>query len=84
MLVVEVKSHNHIHRGEDGVWYLGSDVTGESRGPLRQAADAMHALRKSVLEKRPDLGGVIFWSAAVFPYATGRIVTGEVASLAAD
>jgi hypothetical protein len=77
VLVVEVKSHNHIHRGEDGVWYLGSDVTGESRGPLRQAADAMHALRKSVLEKRPDLGGVIFWSAAVFPYATGRIVTGE-------
>lgn len=76
-LVLEVKSHTHIHRGEDGLWYFGKDVAGEARGPFRQAADAMHALRNHVVEKRPDLAGVVFWSAVILPFASGRIVTGE-------
>jgi len=77
VLVIEVKSHTHIHRGEDGLWYFGNDVTGEARGPFRQAADAMHTLRRTIMEKRPDMGGVVFWSAVILPFAAGRIATGE-------
>ncbi len=77
VLVAEVKSHSHIHRGEDGIWYYGQNTAGEARGPFRQAADAMHALRTLLKERCPDLAGVLFWSCVIFPYASGRIVSGE-------
>lgn len=77
VLVAEVKSHSHIHRGEDGIWYYGHNTAGEARGPFRQAADAMHALRAVLKERCPDLAGVLFWSCAILPYASGRIVSGE-------
>jgi DNA polymerase III delta prime subunit len=77
VLVVEVKSHTVVHRGDDGLWYFGKDTEGEVRGPFRQASDAMHVLRRAVAEYRPALAGVPFWSAVVLPFASGRIVGNE-------
>jgi hypothetical protein len=77
VLVVEVKSHERITRGEDGLWYFGASTQGEARGPFKQASDAMHSLRQRLVDGSPDLSGVTFSSCVVFPRASGRVVTGE-------
>jgi hypothetical protein len=43
VLVIEVKSHARISRGEDGRWRLGRDEP-RSRSPFDQANEVMHAL----------------------------------------
>ncbi|MGP5396533.1 NERD domain-containing protein [Arthrobacter rhombi] len=53
ILVIEVKSHQTIHRRADGQWKLGRDAP-TARGPFEQARGAMHSLR-SFLEKKIDL-----------------------------
>lgn len=67
VLCVEVKACSRLRRAE-GLWYYGTDRNPDARGPFRQASDSMHSLRLKLLERRPDLSNVVFWSAVVFPY----------------
>lgn len=65
-LALEVKACRSLRR-ENGLWYYGSDPKGDPRGPFKQASRAMHSVR-NLLERRPDLRTVPFWSAVLFPY----------------
>lgn len=69
VLCLEVKAAAAIAR-RNGIWYYGKDAKGESRGPFRQAADAMHSLRGRLCKRRPEFAHVVFWSAVVLPYTT--------------
>lgn len=66
VLVLEVKACRSL-RVEDGVWYYGWEP-GDHRGPFKQAAECMHAIRRFVAEAQPGLDRVVFWSAVAFPY----------------
>lgn len=70
VLVVEVKSHLTIDY-RDGVWKLGNDAP-TARGPFKQAADAMHSLRKYLLKKQVDLGSLPVLSVAWFTAVRAR------------
>jgi len=70
--VFEVKSHEFVKLDERG-WWLGSSSTPESRGPFKQASQAMHSIRLYLGERLPDLidrcpfvSGVVF-TAVSFP-----------------
>jgi DNA polymerase III delta prime subunit len=76
VLCIEVKAANRIRR-EQGLWYYGSDTEGDSRGPFKQASEAMHSLRKRLTAKEPALGAVMFWSAVLFPYVDLTISSDE-------
>jgi len=76
VLCLEVKSHSKISR-KDGSWYFGKDSTPETRGPFKQASSAMHSIRNYLIHKRPDFSRIVFWSAVIFPYASGSANTGE-------
>jgi len=67
VLCLEVKGCSSLHRSE-GLWYYGTSMKGDARGPFRQAAEAMHSLRKGLLTRHADLAETVFWSAVVFPY----------------
>ena len=67
VLVVEVKGCHELHRSS-GDWYYGSDPEPDHRGPFRQAAEAMHSLRRRLTESHPELASVPFWSAVCFPF----------------
>jgi len=67
VVCLEVKACNALRR-DQGMWYYGSDSRPDSRGPFRQAANAMHSLRKRLLAATGGLDGVVFWSAVAFPY----------------
>ena len=49
----------------------------ETRGPFRQASEAMHSIRKRVIEARPDFSQIVFWSAVVFPFVAFSIKSDE-------
>lgn len=66
ILCLEVKSSRDIRR-RDGLWYYGRAERGDSRGPFRQASEAMHSLRKFIVQRRPDLSNTVFWSAVAMP-----------------
>ena len=66
VLALEVKACRSLRR-ENGLWYYGNEAKGDARGPFKQASQAMHSVR-GLLERRPDLRGVPFWSAVLFPY----------------
>lgn len=76
VLCVEVKAHHHI-RCENGLWYYGSETKPERRGPFRQASEAMHSLRNRLIQQRPELRGVVFWSAVIFPYVVFELQSPE-------
>jgi hypothetical protein len=67
VLCIEVKACSYLRRHE-GLWYYGSDPQPDSRGPFRQAAEAMHSIRARLVGRRPDLSRILFWSAVIFPY----------------
>lgn len=67
VLCLEVKAHTHI-RCENGLWYYGSNPHGEVRGPFKQAAEGMHSIHKRLVQLRPDLNSIVFWSAVLLPY----------------
>lgn len=67
VLCLEVKAHNKIRR-ENGLWYYGSSESADSRGPFKQSSEAMHSIRTRVTKQYPELSGVVFWSAVIFPY----------------
>lgn len=74
VLCLEVKAHHQI-RIEEGQWFFGPEQK-PGRSPFRQAAEAMHSVRKRILDRRPDLSGVVFWSAVIFTHApfTGQSI----------
>lgn len=76
VLCLEVKSHNRIRR-TNGTWYYGADSKGEVRGPFKQAADAMHSVRRRIVEGHSNLSRIVFWSGVVFPFAPFRIESTE-------
>lgn len=67
VLCLEVKACTSLRRNQ-GAWYYGTDPEPDYRGPFRQASEAMHSLRRRLIERRPDLSKVVFWSAVIFPY----------------
>jgi hypothetical protein len=66
ILVLEIKGGAVSRR--DGVWIYGDTRVGDRSavGPFRQAAEAMHSLRRHLVTAAPDLAPVLFCSAAVF------------------
>jgi DNA polymerase III delta prime subunit len=71
VLCVEVKGCSSLRR-ENGLWYYGTQEKPDSRGPFKQASEAMHSVRKRVLEKNPGLSSILFWSAVIFPFLIFR------------
>jgi hypothetical protein len=65
-LALEIKACQSLRRDE-GLWFYGNADHGDPRGPFKQAAEAMHSVR-ALLERRPDLRRVPFWSAVLFPF----------------
>jgi len=76
VLCVEVKGAGHVRRN-GGLWFYGSDSVPDSRGPFKQASQAMHSLRSRLTERRPDLSHILFWSAVIFPYIEFNIISDE-------
>jgi hypothetical protein len=71
VLVLEVKGCHELHRGQ-GLWYYGNDHRGDSRGPFKQASEAMHSIRGRLVKRHPELAHVVFWSAVCFPFIDFR------------
>jgi hypothetical protein len=67
VLCLEVKGCRSLHR-RDGLWFYGNDPKGDPRGPFKQGSEAMHSLRKQVVQTDPSLSSVPFWSAVAFPF----------------
>ncbi|MBM7841617.1 NERD domain-containing protein [Herpetosiphon giganteus] len=67
VLCVEVKACRSLSRS-NGLWFYGTQPHGDARGPFKQASSAMHSLRKVLIDKHPELRGLLFWSAVIFPY----------------
>lgn len=76
VLCLEVKAHSKIRR-DNGLWYYGSTVSADPRGPFKQASEAMHSIRTRVIKRYPELSGVVFWSAVIFPYLDFNIISDE-------
>lgn len=70
ILVVEVKSHQHF-TFDDGVWRLGSQAP-TTRGPFKQASEAMYSIRKYLIRKKVDLSSTPVLSAVWFTEARAR------------
>lgn len=70
VLFLEVKACRKVRR-ESGIWHLGS-LPGDSRGPFKQAAEAMHSLREKLVKAKPHLACVPFWSCVVFTHLLFR------------
>ncbi len=66
VLCVEVKACKTVNRRE-GKWFYGAqDMSGDVRGPFKQAAEAMQSLRSRITARRPDFSRIVFWSCVVF------------------
>lgn len=76
VLCLEIKGCSRLHRA-DGKWYYGNDPVPDTRGPFRQASEAMHSIRKRLVRAEPSLSRVVFWSAVVFPYVPFNATSGE-------
>ncbi len=75
-LCLEVKACTSLSR-QHGQWFYGHDISGDPRGPFRQAADAMHSMRARVARRVPALRALPFCSAVVFPYLRFAVVSDE-------
>lgn len=71
ILVIEIKSHQSIHRRSDGTWKLGNDAP-TARGPFQQASGAMHSLRSYLEKKYIGLRSVPMLSAVWFTGVRAR------------
>lgn len=67
VLCLEVKACYSLRRAS-GLWYYGGDAHGDTRGPFKQASEAMHSLRQQVVRVDPSMSRIPFWSAVIFPY----------------
>lgn len=68
ILVIEVKGHLRINF-KDGKWYMGHDEP-TTRGPLRQAKEAMYSIRDYLQRNGFDVSGIPMFYAAWFPNTT--------------
>ena len=66
ILVTEVKSHRNVAYTHEG-WKFGSSDKHDSRGPFKQASEAMHAVRKYLSEKDTLFSKLHFTHAVCFP-----------------
>ena len=48
VVVLEVKSHHNVKYDDRG-WWMGNDTTPDPRGPFKQASQAMHSIRKYLI-----------------------------------
>jgi DNA polymerase III delta prime subunit len=76
VLCLEVKGCGRLRRHQ-GQWFYGTDPKPDPRGPFKQAADAMHAIRAYVGGVRPELSSTVFWSAVLFPYVDFSVASEE-------
>lgn len=76
VLFLEVKACRRLHVSE-GVWHYGANPKPDTRGPFRQASEAMHAMRDALLRKHPSLRGVVFWSGVVFTHCAFELRSPE-------
>lgn len=53
---------------EEGGWRYGRSSTWDTRGPFKQASEAMHSLRDQITRTRPELRNIVFWSAVAFTH----------------
>nr|WP_319492541.1 NERD domain-containing protein [uncultured Desulfobacter sp.] len=67
ILCLEVKGCRSL-KVEKGMWYYGKKITGDKRGPFKQASANMHSIREYLCSRNPDFGKILFWSAVVFPF----------------
>jgi hypothetical protein len=72
ILCLEVKSHRSAHRGQDGLWRLGSQAPTD-KSPFAQAARGMHGVLDYLGRKRLDLQQVPVWSAVWFTHASADL-----------
>lgn len=70
VLVIEVKSHDYIHF-DAGMWRLGNHKP-DSRGPIKQANEAKHSIRKFLQRKQIELRSLPILSAAWFTGVRAR------------
>lgn len=70
VLVIEVKSHDYVHF-EGGVWHLGNQKA-DTRGPIKQASQAKHSIRRYLARKGVDLRSLPVISAAWFTAVRAR------------
>lgn len=70
ILVIEVKSHQHF-TFDDGVWRLGGQAP-TTRGPFKQASEAMYSIRNYLIRKKVDLRSTPVLSAVWFTEARAR------------
>lgn len=76
VLCVEVKACHHLER-RGGQWYYGTSTVPDTRGPFKQASQAMHSIRKKLFAHDRSLSGVLFWSAVIFPYVPFAVLSEE-------
>lgn len=67
VLCIEVKGCRSL-KVDAGLWYYGTNPKGDSRGPFKQASEAMHSVRHYLVKRRPDLSHIVFWSGVMFPF----------------
>ncbi len=76
VLCLEVKAGKSLYR-DRGLWYYGTNPKPDSKGPFKQASDAMHSIKDRLIKQRPELSKVVFWSAVMFPYIEFTVESGE-------
>lgn len=69
--VIEVKSHPRVTRRDDGQWVLGKRRP-TARSPFQQASEAMHSIRKYLLQSSLGINNVPFLSAVWFTHVNAR------------
>lgn len=67
--IFEVKSHEFVKLDERGWWLGSSSSTPDSRGPFKQASQAMHSIRLYLSERLPDM-------ISRCPFISGVVFTG--------
>jgi hypothetical protein len=72
MLVVEVKSHDRVEVGDDGLWRLGSQPP-TPRSPYDQVWDNTRSIRQWI-ERRAYVAPYPIWQAVWFPNRGGELV----------
>lgn len=70
VLIIEVKSHLQVDY-RNGAWYLGNDPP-TTRGPFKQASEAMHSIKKFLERKKVELRWTPVLSAAWFTQVRAR------------
>ena len=73
VLVIEVKSHQHIGVLDDGRWQLGNSAP-TARSPFQQAKEAMYSIRQYLQQQKADLLSIPMVYAVWFTNTRARTV----------